>query len=123
MSGLAFGPRQLGVDRLVRGVAGLRVVDAVQEVGDTSDPFVREGHLVDDVVAALHRVANASYPLLERLIRVASGHLVDRAALVLQLLKAVALVRLRPSRPAARRANPWAVRATCEDARVGLISK
>ena len=91
VSRLAFDARQLGVHRLVGAVA-VRVIDADQEVGDASDAVVDEWHLVDDVVTVVHRIADARGPLRERLVGIATRHLIDASTGVLEFLQAVALV-------------------------------
>ncbi len=51
-----------------------------------------EGHLVDDVVTVLHRVADPFDPPQERLVGISSRHLVDASPIVFEFLQAVALV-------------------------------
>ena len=91
MAGLRLFPGQLRVQWLVRRNAF--VVDhAHQEVGDASDPAVRERHLIDDVPALVERVADPRHPVAERLALGPLGDTQDRLALRLVLSEARRLV-------------------------------
>ncbi len=92
MARFALGPRQLRVDWLVQRKTLLVIIRSNEKVGNPSNALVHEGHLVNDVVATIHRVANSSHPLLERLVRVTPRYLIDRASLILQICQAVTFV-------------------------------
>ncbi len=117
----ALDPRQLGVHRFVRAVA-VRVVDAHQEVGDASDAVVDEWHLVDDVVTLVHRIADARDPLQERLVGIATRHLIHASTSVLQFLQAVALV-LRALLDEEIGQGPERTRFDDQGPRVGTVSQ
>jgi hypothetical protein len=68
------------------------IVNANQKVSDAANPFVDEGHLVDDVVPTLHRVTNPGHPLQKRLVGISSRYLVDATSLIFEVLQAITFV-------------------------------
>jgi hypothetical protein len=92
VSRLAFDSCQLRVDWFVRAVDLVMIVNANQKVGDAANPLVDEGHLVDDVMPTLHRVANPGHPLQKRLVGISSRYLVDATSLIFEVLQAITFV-------------------------------
>jgi hypothetical protein len=93
VSRLALGTAEFGVDWFVVTETISRFVNANQKVSDTADSLVDEGHLVHHVGAPIEWITNSRHPLRERLVRIASRNLVDRAPLVFEIGEAVAFVR------------------------------
>ncbi len=92
VTGLAFGPRELGVNRFVLRVTVDGLFHANEEVRDSSNSLVYERHLEDRVVTVSHGVTHAKNPRVKRFAGIAAGNPVDRLALVLQIREAVVLV-------------------------------
>ncbi len=93
VTGLAFGPCELGVNRFVLGVTVDGLFHANQEIRDSPDAFVYEGHLEDRVVTVPHGVTHAKNPGVKRFAGIATGNPVDRLALILEIHETVVLVR------------------------------